>query len=65
MLSSKFWTVRNIFFDRKSLVHTEEQSCDLYNLKFLCKGHPPSADLRYGEEDSISPPTQMFASTKG
>ena len=25
------------------------------------KGHPPSADLRYGEEDSISPSTLIFA----
>ena len=29
------------------------------------KGHPPSADLRYGEEDSISPSTQIFAAIKG
>ena len=26
----------------------------------LLKGHPPSADLRYGEKDSISPSTQIF-----
>ena len=25
------------------------------------KGHPPSADLRYGEEDIISPSTHIFA----
>jgi hypothetical protein len=29
------------------------------------KGHLPSADLRYGEEDSISPSTQIFAAIKG
>ena len=29
------------------------------------KGHPPSADLRYGEEDSISPSTLIFAARKG
>ena len=27
----------------------------------LFKGRPPSADLRYGEEDSISPSTPIFA----
>ena len=25
------------------------------------KGHPPSADLRYGDEDAISPSTLIFA----
>ena len=25
------------------------------------KGHPPSADLRYGKEDIISPSTLIFA----
>ena len=29
------------------------------------KGHLPSADLRYGDEDSISPNTLIFASKKG
>ena len=29
------------------------------------KGHPPSVDLRYGEEDSISPSTLIFAASKG
>ena len=29
------------------------------------KGHPPSADLRYGEEDSISPSTLIVAAIKG
>ena len=29
------------------------------------KGHPPSADLRYGEEDSISRSTLFFAAIKG
>ena len=29
------------------------------------KGHPPSADLRYGEEDSISPSTIVIAAIKG
>ena len=28
-------------------------------------GHPPSADLRYGEEDSNSPGTLVLASIKG
>ena len=27
--------------------------------------HPPSADLRYGEEDSINPTTLIFDATKG
>ena len=31
----------------------------------LNKGHFPSADLRYGEEDSISPSTLLFAVIKG
>ena len=29
------------------------------------KGHPPSADLRYGEEDRISPSTLIVAALKG
>ena len=28
-------------------------------------GHPPSADLRYGEKDSISPSTLIPAAIKG
>ena len=32
---------------------------------FLYKGHPPSADLRYGDEDTISPSTLIFAARKG
>ena len=28
------------------------------------KGHPPSADLRYWEEDCISPSTFTFAAIK-
>ena len=28
------------------------------------KGHPPSADLRYGEKDSISPSILIFATVK-
>ena len=31
----------------------------------IIKGHPPSADLRYGEEDSISQSTRLFAAIKG
>ena len=29
------------------------------------KGHPPSADLRYGEDDSISTSTLICAARKG
>ena len=29
------------------------------------KGNPPSADLRYVEEDSISPSTLFFSAIKG
>ena len=29
------------------------------------KGHPPIVDLRYGEEDSISPSKLVFAAIKG
>ena len=29
------------------------------------KGRPPSADLRYEDEDIISPSTLIFAATKG
>ena len=36
------------------------QSCDGCYM-----GHPPSADLRYGEEDSISYSTLIFATIKG
>ena len=31
----------------------------------LCEGHPPSADLRYEEEDSISLSTPIIAAIKG
>ena len=34
------------------------------NLKPFSKGHPPSADLRYGEEDSIKPSTLIVAAIK-
>ena len=34
-------------------------------IKTSYKGHPPSADLRYGEEDSISPSTLICAAIKG
>ena len=40
----------------------------LPNITFVCtpnKGHPLSADLRYGEDDSISPSTLFFAAIKG
>ena len=30
-----------------------------------CKGQPPSADLRYGEDDSIGPSTLFFAAKMG
>ena len=30
----------------------------------VSKGHPPSVDLRYGVEDSISPSTPVLASIK-
>ena len=30
----------------------------------VSKGHPPSADLRYGEEDSISPSTLIVVLIK-
>ena len=32
---------------------------------FWSKGRPPSTDLRYGEEDSISSSTLIFAAIKG
>ena len=35
------------------------------SLPVLSKGHPLSADLRYGEEDSISPSTLVLAAIKG
>ena len=39
-------------------------SC-LFKLQCFNKVHPPSADLRYGEEDNISPSTLIFAALKG
>ena len=32
-------------------------------IKAAPKGHPPSADMRYGEEDSISHTSQICAAT--
>ena len=37
------------------------RDCEIFWGVFGCKGHTPSSDLRYGEEDSISPNTQIFA----
>ena len=34
-------------------------------LAYLDRGHPSSANLRYGEEDSISPSALTFAAMKG
>ena len=31
----------------------------------MIEGHPRSAELRYGEEDNISPSTLFFAAKKG
>ena len=36
-----------------------------WNLVLYLKGHPPSEDLRYGEEDTISRSTLIFAARKG
>ena len=36
-----------------------------FYLKIFCKGHPPSSDLRYGEEYSNSHSTLIFAARKG
>ena len=37
----------------------------IWALLKLDKGHPPSVDLRYGEEDTISSSTLIFAAKKG
>ena len=37
----------------------------MWVFEFYHKGHPPSADLRYWEEDSISHSTLIFAAIKG
>ena len=39
-------------------------NCGGFDYDFF-KGHPPSADLIYGEEDSISPNTLVLADIKG
>ena len=36
----------------------------LWSMLATQKGHPPSADLRYEEKDSISPSTLIFAAIK-
>ena len=38
---------------------------NLQVLYSLHKGHPPLADLRYVEEESISPSTKVLAAIKG
>ena len=36
------------------------------DMGLICyKGNRPTADLRYGEKDSISPSTPIFAAIKG
>ena len=40
------------------LKHPFSTMCIIFN-----KGHPPSADLIYGEEDSISPSTLVLANS--
>ena len=37
----------------------------LFNIILFSKGNRAFADLRYVEEDSISPSTLIFAATKG
>ena len=55
MLQFKDLAVKNYLFDQ----------CIVFLFKYLEKGHTPSADLRYGEEDSISPNTLVLAAIKG
>ena len=55
-------SVRKITHVKKSIVTRDPKLCVL-TLKPMenVNGHPPSADVRYGEEDSISPYTHIFA----
>ena len=41
------------------------RDCEIFWGVFSCKGHTPRSDLRYGEEDSISHSTLIFAAIKG
>ena len=51
-----------VFFFFKCLLKFRAHALQLeLNKLEYTKGHPPSADLRYGEEDSISPSTPIFA----
>ena len=43
----------------------DKTSTLLPSLSELDKGHHPSADLRYGEEDCISPSTHIVAAIQG
>ena len=49
--------------DRAICMYRGEQ--DHWYLRHFLKGHPPSADLRYGEKDTFSPSTLIFATRKG
>ena len=58
-------TGRDIFFEYFYFQNSTKNGNKVKKGPGFVKGHPPSADLRYGEEDSISPSTLIFATRKG
>ena len=59
-------SIKNVHQLKLSFTNSNAKWRKKQNIKIMyCKGHPPSADLRYGEEDSISPSTLVLAAIKG
>ena len=56
-------------FQNEPYIHGMVVSAEDYGIfgwdKYRYKGNGAFADLRYGEEDSISPSTLIFPATKG
>ena len=55
-------TAHNCFRCKKKNAYKMYECLEVYN---IFKGHPPSADLRYEEDDSISPSTFVLAAIQG
>ena len=57
------WYLQNV--NKKQAMQGKLLVISTHSQVTCTKGHPHSADLRYGEEDIISPDMLMFATTKG
>ena len=73
LIKSSFSSYKNkALYSLLRILYNKEEKHYWYNFVFQnlglhssCKGNRAFADLRYGEEDSISPSTLIFPATKG